>query len=353
MLQTIFMARMGGRPPDIYSLSTAWTRQLVDSGALAPPPPSVMHFVQENYLANTVDAATAHGSPWGIPSETDVYMLVYNKLLFARAGITRPPATVEEWIEDAARISKANRQGQLVTSGFSFGSSQNQIVAPFLTLLYSRGDSMLSADQKSTHLTGPAARQVLQSEVQLFRRRGATWGTVPYQFPSGALGMMIVPNWFQKSLHQGLDTRFADTVAVAPIPGGPDWRTLQYGFFWAVDASSAHRAEAWDLLLWLNSPQHPGEASCVGRMLMGLGGLTGNKADLAASSAELRNPFMQPFVEALSSGRALSQPSTPHANEIEALLSKYLERAMLGVMSTDEALRDADRDIRQILEEKE
>ncbi len=353
MLQTIFMSRMGGSPPDIYNLSTAWTKQLVDSGALAPPPADVTNFLQQSYIANTVDAAAANGRAWGIPSETDVYMLVYNKLLFTRAGITRPPATVDEWVADAARISKANRQGQLVTSGFSFGSSQNQIVAPFLTLLYSNGQTLFSADHKSTNLTGPAAHRVLQSEVQLFRDHGATWGTVPYQFPSGALGMMIVPNWFQKSLHQGLENRFSETVAVAPIPGGPNWRTMQYGFFWAVDASSAHPAEAWALLKWLNSPQQPGGRSCVGNMMMGLGGLTGNKADLAASSKELGNPFMQPFVDALSSGRALSQPSMPHANEIEALLGKYLERAMLGAMPADEALRDVDRNIRQILEEKE
>ena len=353
MLQTVFMSRLGGKPPDLYNLSTTWAKQLVDNGALASPPPAVSDYVRQSYLPNTVDAITAGGRVWGIPSETDVYMLVYNKLLFARAGITRPPATAEEWVGDAARISKANRQGQLVTSGFSFGSSQNQIVAPFLTLLYSNGERLFSSDQRSTNLTTPAARRALRSEVEMFRTRGAAWGTVPYQFPSGALGMMIVPNWFQRSLHQGLENRFAETVAVAPIPGGPNWRTLQYGFFWTVDAKSAHPAEAWALLKWLNTAQQTGGRSCVGTMLMELGGLSGNRQDLAASSAELLNPFMQPFVDALSSGRALSQPSIPHANEIEALLGKYLERAMLGVLSTDQALQDMDAAIRLILEEKE
>ena len=353
MLQTLFMSRIGGRPPDIYNLSTAWTKQLVDSGALAPPPALLADYVRQSYLPNTVDAMTANGKVWGIPSETDVYMLVYNKLLFARAGITRPPATLEEWVSDAAKISKANRQGQLVTSGFSFGSSQNQIVAPFLTLLYSNGQSLFSADQRSTNLTSAAARLALSTEVELFRTHGATWGSVPYQFPSGSLGMMIVPNWFQKSLHQGLDKRFTETVAVAPIPAGPSWRTVQYGFFWSVDADSAHPAEAWALLKWLNTARQTGGRSCVGDMLMKLGGLSGNKQDLAASSAELHDPFMQPFVDALSSGRALPQPSISHANEIEALLSKYLERAMLGVLPTDQALRELDAGIGQILEGKE
>ncbi len=353
MLQTVFMARMGGTSPDIYNLSTAWTQQLAESGVLAEPPAGIAEMVRGAYLPNTVAGMTAKGRAWGFPSETDVYMLVYNRGLFARAGIQHPPSTEEEWVADAARISKANRQGQFIISGFSFGSSQNQIVAPFLALLYSSGESFFRPDGYTTTLGTTAAREVLRGEVRLFQQRGAVWGTVPYQFPSNALGMVIVPNWYQKSLHQGLGERFADTVGVAPIPGGANWRTVQYGFFWAVDSGSKHRAEAWALLKWLNIAQAPNMRSCVGTMMIDLGGLTGNKQDLAASSSELNNSFMRPFVDALFSGRALPQPSVPHANEIESLTSKYLERAMLGVLPADAALRDLDRGIQQILEGRE
>ncbi|GAA3753815.1 ABC transporter substrate-binding protein [Terriglobus aquaticus] len=353
LLQSLFLSRMGGQPPDIYNLSTTWTRQLVESNALAQPPASISSFVQQSYLPNTTSAITSDGRLWGIPSETDVYMLVYNKLLFAQNGITHPPSNTAEWISDAAKISRTNRQGQLVVSGFTVGSSQNQIVAPFLTLLFSGGQQLIAADGKSTNLTSAAAHSALQAEVDLFRSHGAEWGTVPYQFPSGAIGMMVVPNWFNRPLHQGFEQRFDQTVAVAPIPAGADWRTLQYGFFWSVDANSPHPAEAWALLQWLNTAQQPGGRSCVGNMLMALGGLTGNRQDLAASTAELNTPFLRPFVDALSSGRALPQPSIRHANEIEALTGKYLERAMLGVIPTDTALHQLDAGIRTILQEQE
>ncbi|MEO7029956.1 MAG: extracellular solute-binding protein [Acidobacteriaceae bacterium] len=352
-LQTLFMSRMSGKPPDIYNLSTAWTAQLVESGALAVPPAAVTDFVVGNYLANTSETMTANGHVWGIPAEVDVYMLIYNKILFARAGIAKPPTNADEFVKDAASISKSNRQGQLTTAGFGFGPSPDQVVAPFLTLLNSNGGSLFSPDRKSTNLTSATARDALETEVRLFTTKGTSRGAAPNQFSSGSLGMMIVPNWYQKQLHQELGEHFDETVGVAPIPGGMNWRTVQYGFFWAVDATSQHPAEAWALLKWLNTARTPGGRSCVGDMLLDLGALTGNKDDLAASAADIGNPFMRPFVDALSSGRALPEVSIPHANEIKDLLSNYTERALLGMLSPEQALSEADNGIRLILRESE
>jgi multiple sugar transport system substrate-binding protein len=347
------MARIGGTPPDIYNLQTVWTAGLVGSGALAAPPNQVTDFVDRDYLRETREAMTSNGRIWGIPAEVNVYLLVYNKKLFARAGVTRPPATWDELVRDAEKISVVNRQGQLTTAGFAFGPTPAQAVNPFLAQLYSNGETLFSADRRSTNLMSLAARQALEGQVALFRTRGTSEGSTPYQFPSGSIGMMIVPNWYKKQLVQALGQGFSEMVGVAPIPGGPNWKTVQYGFFWAVDANSPHAAEAWAFLNWLNSPREGGRRSCDGEMLMGLGALTGNKNDLAASAAELADPFMKPFADALSSGRALPELSIPHANEIEDLLRSYLEEAWLGVRSPYDALRDADTNIRMILEEPE
>jgi multiple sugar transport system substrate-binding protein len=351
-LQTLFMARIGGTAPDIYNLSTIWTAQLVQSDSLAVPPQEVSDFVKREYLEETREAMTTGGHVWGIPSEVNVYMLVYNKLLFARAGLNRPPATWDELVADAVKISKTNRQGQLTTAGFGFGPSPTQAVSPFLALLYSSGEPLFAADQRSTNLTTGAARSILEGQVRLFRAKGTNIGVTPTQFPSGSLGMMIVPNWWKQELLQGLRQRFAETVGVAPIPGGVNWRTVQYGFYWAVDAKSRHAGEAWKLLEWLNTAR-AGHRSCVGEMLLGLGSLTGNKADLAASEKEIGDPFMKPFADALADGRALPEGTIPHANEIEVLMRSYIEEAWLGLLPPGKALDEADAIIRMILQESE
>ena len=352
-LQTLFMARIGGSIPDIYNLASMWTDQLVQSGSLAAPPPQVLDFVKRAYLPRTSESMAINGHVWGVPAEVNVYMLVYNKLLFAQAGLTGPPVTWDELVQDAAKISKSNRQGQLTVAGFGFGPDPAKVVNPFLTLLYSHGQSLFSSDRRSTNLTGAAAHEVLAGQVRLFQTHGASLGATPSQFPSGTLGMMIVPNWYKNELLQSLGERFTDKVGVAPIPEGTNWRTVQYGFFWAVDANSRNKIEAWKLLRWINTPQTPGRRSCMGQMLFKLGALTGNRADLEASAEELGHPFMKPFADALSSGRALPLDSISHSNEIEELLRSYIEEAWLGLLSPDEALRKADTAIRSILRESD
>jgi len=136
---------------------------------------------------------------------------------------------------------------------------------------------------------------------------------------------------------------------VAPIPAGENWNSMQYAFFFGVDANSDVQAEAWDFLTWLNTSQTEGEASCMGQMLVGLGALTSNEADIAASQDELGDSYTAPFVEALE--RSVTEPNVVQAAEIERILQGYIERAWAGELSAEEALTQADAEIREILAE--
>ena len=68
-LQTVLTSRLGGQSPDIYHVYSIWGAQLVENGILATPPENVVEFVQNNYIDNTVDAASIQGQLWGVPTE--------------------------------------------------------------------------------------------------------------------------------------------------------------------------------------------------------------------------------------------------------------------------------------------
>lgn len=351
-LQTILTSHVGGTSPDIYNIYSIWAPQLVGAKALDVPPQDIQDFVKANYAEGTVGAATINGQLYGIPTELSVYMLVYNKKLLADAGASAPPKTWDELKSIAAKITKKNDQGNITQAGYAFGPSVANATHPFYTLMYSEGMAPYAEDFRSTNFKSPEAIKIIQREGDLFKE-GITSNAVKVgDFPSGSIGMAILANWQKSTLAKAFGDKFLDTVGVAPIPSDKgDWHTMLYSFLWTVDAGSDTKAEDWQLLKWLNTPSAAGKLSCTGAMLQGLGALTGNKADLAAMKG-LDDSFSKPYVDAVNSGKAISQPNTYQAAEVDRILRSYIEQVWNGTMSAEDAMKQADSDVQAILDEQ-
>ena len=350
-LQTILTARVGGTSPDIYNVYSIWAPQLAASGVLMEPPEEVQSFVRDNYGEGTVGAATIGGTIYGIPTELSVYQLIYNRKLLEEAGYSEPPATWAELKEIAAAVTETNDQGNITVAGYTYGNTEANAVHPFYSQLYASGVQPFGEDLRSSNLTDPKAVEILAGQGELFAEGITSTAVETDDFPAGGAAMAIMANWNEQAFRQAFGDAFEETVGVAPIPhdDGPGG-TMLYSFFWAVDAGSDVAGEAWDLLEWLNTAQEGQEMSCAGRMLDELGALTGNLADLEAMDTD--DPFTAPFVEAVESGAAVSQPNVWQAAETERILRSYIEQVWAGRLSAEDALGAADAEIQAILDEQ-
>ena len=348
-LQTVLTARIGGQSPDIYHLYNIWAPQLVDNGVLATPPAELEGWISDTYVASTVDTVTIGGQVWGIPTEVSDYMLVYNKKLLADAGFNEPPGTWDELVSMAAAITERNDQDNITTAGYAYGPSTATVVHPFLIMLASKGVNLFKDDFSGTNLTSEAALEVLQQQLELYNQGITDRSVEVWDFPSGSVAMMFMASWYEAELKAGFGDAFEDTVGVAHIPMGDDWRSLQYAFFYGVDANSPNQEAAWQFLKWLNTAQAAGETSCMGTMLLSLGALTANQTDIAAAPDQLGDSYTAPFIEALE--RAVPEPNVIQASEIERILQGYIERAWSGELSPEDALAQADQEITGILNE--
>lgn len=350
-LQTILTSRVGGTSPDIYNIYSIWAPQLTRAGALDVPPPGVEEFIRANYNPNTVDAASINGQLYGFPTELSVYNLIYNKKLLAEAGYDAPPATWAELKEIAAAITQTNDQGNITQAGYVYGPTVANAVHVFYSQMYAAGVSPFADDYSSTNLTSPEAVAILQGQVELFEEGITSNSVAVTDFPSGSVGMAVMANWQKSNFASAFGDEFENTVGVAPIPTDGPGGTMFYTFFWAVDSTSAVKEQAWDLLQWLNSASTDGGLSCTGAMLAGLGALTGNTADITAMGESVSDFFTGPFVEAVESGAAVSQPNVMQAAEIDRILRSNIEQAWAGRLTAEQALAEADDEIQAILDE--
>ena len=218
--------------------------------------------------------------------------------------------------------------------------------------MYAAGVSPYSADLRRAHLTAPAADSILERQAAMFREGIVSNSVAVRELNGGSLAMAIIANWQRSSLQASYGDAFDDTIGVAPIPTDGPGGTMLYSFFWGVDASSPLKRQSWDLLKWLNIAKTRDGLSCSGKMLAGMGDLTGNNGDLAAMEREIVDPFTRQFVAALKTGTAVSQPNLWRQAEVDRVLQYYIEKAWAGQLSSRAALDAANVQIQNILDEQ-
>ncbi|WP_372630126.1 extracellular solute-binding protein [Cohnella sp.] len=110
-----------GKGPDIINLYYGWLPQYVASGYLQPLPEDAFPPAQiESDYYPLVSAAKLDGAYYAIPTAVRTLALFYNKDLFAKAQIAQPPATWEELVESAKKLTEKDAKGQFVIEGFAW-----------------------------------------------------------------------------------------------------------------------------------------------------------------------------------------------------------------------------------------
>ncbi|RYG13808.1 MAG: extracellular solute-binding protein, partial [Burkholderiales bacterium] len=93
-----------GEGPDVFALDANPVRQYIAEGWVRDLTPQIQkegaRFLSDFY-PNSLVPVTVDGKTYGLPMNTVAMTLVYNKKLFAEAGIATPPKTWEEFRVDA------------------------------------------------------------------------------------------------------------------------------------------------------------------------------------------------------------------------------------------------------------
>lgn len=353
LLSTLRTQGASPNGPAIVGIYDAWLPELVRDGLAATAPDAVSKDVAANWPAGVVSAASSKDAVYGIPNEIDLYQLNYNKALFAAAGISEPPADWAALKADAKKLSSGDVQGLGVITGWNSG-----VVHPFLSLLASNGGTFLNKDGTASELTSPQAIETAKLYQSLVsdgstdpKKSTANANTTgPYldSFVNGKTGMIIMANWWESALRDGMGAKF-DDVATAPIPVGPSGKTsssISYSWMTMVNgkADAARQQAAWDFLTYLNGPDSgKSGSSAMADILTSMGILPSRTSDIAAHAAQLDTPFLSSYVSALES--ATPFPTVLGGPAATDALQRQLEALINGQVDAETAMKNAARDV--------
>jgi multiple sugar transport system substrate-binding protein len=248
-----------------------------------------------------IDAFTSDGTLYAVPANVATLQLYYNKDLFAAAGIDAPPATVDEFRDDAQHLTGGG------VYGLSVADHETIQIWPILQwldggdIVDAKGCSVLGSDANIESLT--TWSNLLQDGVMPL---GLTGGESDALFSAGQAAMQLNGPWAAAG--------YADAginLGVASVPTGVDGDvTLGSTVPMAVAAATKHPAEAQEFLAWWTGA----EAQTQFAMSSGFPPVRtdlGDNAELAA------NEVVAAFASALPSARLYLQGVTG-APEVDA-----------------------------------
>ncbi|HVL39796.1 MAG TPA: ABC transporter substrate-binding protein [Fimbriimonadaceae bacterium] len=201
-----------GGAPEIFILHVNRFPEFASHNALSPLD-GLME--PDDFVPRVWDTTFWEGRQYAIPLDCHPIGLYYNVDLFEKEGILAPPATLEEFLEAAKRLTKdTNGDGRIDQWGFSF----TWLRSNSYTFFNQFGTSLLTDDLTRSALSQAGAAQAIQLMLDLIHRyrvapppegQDAWMG-----FQTGKVAMALEGVYMMLGLEQQKGLRYA----AAPVP---------------------------------------------------------------------------------------------------------------------------------------
>ncbi|MER5318147.1 extracellular solute-binding protein [Streptosporangium roseum] len=109
--QKVTSALASNDAPDVIEVGNTQVAEYAASGGVKDLTDKVADLGGGDWLPGLAEPGKVDGRQYGIPWYAANRVVIYNKDLFAKAGITVPPRTRQEWLEVTAKLDKGGDQG--------------------------------------------------------------------------------------------------------------------------------------------------------------------------------------------------------------------------------------------------
>ncbi|MEU9334533.1 extracellular solute-binding protein [Streptomyces sp. NPDC048290] len=204
--------------PDVLRSEVGWTPAFAKKGFFLPLDGTEALADQAKFQPSLIEQATYEDKVYGVPFTTDTLAFVYNKELFAKAGVEAP----KTWAE--LKTAAATIKDKTGVDGY-WGSTAAYYAQSFL---YGEGADTVDATAKKITVTSPAAKKGYETWQGLFDGKGLhkadttaeAYGAIQDAFVNGKVASIIQGPWEITNFYKG--SAFADknNLGIATVPAG-------------------------------------------------------------------------------------------------------------------------------------
>ncbi len=340
LFDKIVTSVQGGANIDVIEMDTIWTAQFASAGFVQDISDRTTDAITSDVPDSALSAVRYNGKLYGMPWYNSAKHLFYNQKLLQDAGFNAPPATLDDFVEQAKATTKEGQWGSI----WSWRQAES-LICDWVALMFTKkGAQVLDADGKAV-FNEMGGTDALQWMVDLLYTHKAadpaslenTEDDVRKALETGKYALTY--NW-EGTLPEANDpskSQAAPNIKIALLPGSKDVKSSSVNGSegWAILAGSKNQDAAWKLLEYMVSPAWQKEAALIA-------------GDYPVLSSLYSDPDLQKNVEDFpiygEQFKYLAvRPQVPGYTQKSDIIQRYLHEALLQNM-TPKAAMDAAAD---------
>ncbi|MDW5326642.1 sugar ABC transporter substrate-binding protein [Plantactinospora sp. KLBMP9567] len=240
----------GKQTPDLSLIGTTWMGEFAKTGGLDPTPTDLIK--KEDFFEGAWNTTVVDDTSYGVPWYVETRLFYVNSAVAARAGITTPPKTWEEFKSAIAALKSrggAKWGVNLLPPGSAIGSWQS--IMPFV---WSNGGDVATGDRFT--LDSPQAVEAYGFYKSFFDEglapKDLAQGALEPAFLAGEIGAFPSGPW-----HIGVlkEQGGAGKFQLWQMPGRQSATSFVGGGDLAVFSDAKNRDGAWKFVAYLSRPE--------------------------------------------------------------------------------------------------
>ncbi|MGH9916968.1 MAG: ABC transporter substrate-binding protein, partial [Pyrinomonadaceae bacterium] len=321
-----------GANADLSIIGTRWLLDYVSEGIVAPLDEHIKPEFKARFIDTFLTPSVMNGKVYGLPIAASARAMYYNKDIFAKAGISAPPATWADFKTDAEKIKKLGSE----TYGFGLQGKEIETDVYFYYGMWSNGgeivkDGKSGLDSKAAietaklyksfidgGLTQPGVTSYSREDVQNLFKQGKVATVITAPFLSGQIKTEA------PKLNYG----------VAPIPAGPNGDKGTYGVTDSIVLfeNSKNKEAAWKFLDFIFTAEQRTKFDKI-------------EGFLPVNAEEAKDPYfadnadLKVFTSLLPNARFA--PVIPGWEDIAKTTSNAVQKIYLGQGEAEATLKEA------------
>ncbi|MFE2263851.1 extracellular solute-binding protein [Streptomyces griseosporeus] len=321
--------------PDVLRSEVGWTPAFAKKGYFLPLDGTEALTDQAKFQPSLIKQAQYEGKTYGVPLVTDTLAFVYNKQLFAKAGIKEAPKTWDDLKKAAATIK--DKTG---VDGY-WGSTASYYAQPFL---YGEGTDLVNADAKKLTVNSAEAKKGYGTWLSLFDGKGLhkadttadAYAHIQDAFVNGKVAAIIQGPWELTNFYKGSAFKDKNNLGIATVPAGSTGKagapTGGHNLSVYAGSDEAHQKAALKFVNFMTSAKS--------QTTIALKNSTLPTRDDAYTAEVKADPGIAGYQTVLPA--AQPRPALPEYSSLLAPLDTELAKVAAGKESLDKGLSNAE-----------